>query len=141
MNSSNYDFTCTAYYKINEETQNEKLIEMPKDATYYDLIKDPFVHTSSVIINSSILRGTRFSNLHYEDLALWLCLLKKGRKIHCLNLPLATYYIQSGSRSRKKWKAPFWIWQVYRNSEYLNIPKSLFYLSCYCSNRLIQQLQ
>jgi teichuronic acid biosynthesis glycosyltransferase TuaG len=61
-------------------------------------------------------------NIHHEDFALWLSLLKRGFIAYGLQQDLARYRVMKSSISGRKMKAAAWVWNIYRRVEKLSLP-------------------
>jgi teichuronic acid biosynthesis glycosyltransferase TuaG len=66
-----------------------------------------------------------------QDYALWLKLLKTGKRATIFTEPLSKYRIVSNSLSRNKIKKAKNIWLVYRHIEKLNFFKASYVFSHY----------
>ena len=132
MQENNYDFTCTAYEQIDEESKSlNKIIKTKKKANYNRILLDCPVGNSTVMYNVSKLGKFEVPNIRKRnDDALWLQILKKEKYIYGMNDILMKYRIRSNSISSNKLSLIKYHWQLYRKVEHLSIIRSCFHI-CY----------
>ena len=99
----------------------------PAEVTYRQLLKQ------NVLSNSSALVRKELYTKHYavgdgmhEDFAMWLSILKDGRKAYGVDEPLLIYRIAKSSKSGNKVKAAKMNWNTYRYIG-LNPVEALYY--------------
>lgn len=105
-------------------------LHAPSEVTYRHLLKQ------NVLSNSSSLVRKELYEKHYavgdgmhEDFAVWLGILKEGKKAYGVDEPLLTYRIAKSSKSGNKIKAAKMNWNTYR---YIGLnPLSAFYYECW----------
>ena len=105
-------------------------LHAPSEVTYRHLLKQ------NVLSNSSALVRKELYEKHYavgdgmhEDFAVWLGILKEGKKAYGVDEPLLTYRIAKSSKSGNKIKAAKMNWNTYR---YIGLnPLSAFYYECW----------
>lgn len=105
-------------------------LHAPLEVTYRHLLKQ------NVLSNSSSLVRKELYEKHYavgdgmhEDFAVWLGILKEGKKAYGVDEPLLTYRIAKSSKSGNKIKAAKMNWNTYR---YIGLnPLSAFYYECW----------
>lgn len=105
-------------------------LHSPSEVTYRHLLKQ------NVLSNSSSLVRKELYEKHYavgdgmhEDFAVWLGILKEGKKAYGVDEPLLTYRIAKSSKSGNKIKAAKMNWNTYR---YIGLnPLSAFYYECW----------
>ncbi|MEL6124236.1 MAG: glycosyltransferase family 2 protein, partial [Bacteroidota bacterium] len=78
-------FTYSAYYKVYKSRKPTHVVTVPRQTGYRSMMTDPFINTSTVLLSRPILTNAPFKNYHYEDLALWLQLLRQGVKMGGIN--------------------------------------------------------
>ena len=90
-------------------------LHAPSEVTYRHLLKQ------NVLSNSSSLVRKELYEKHYavgdgmhEDFAVWLGILKEGKKAYGVDEPLLTYRIAKSSKSGNKIKAAKMNWNTYR---------------------------
>lgn len=105
-------------------------LHAPAEVTYRKLLKQ------NVLSNSSALVRKKLYTKHYaigdgmhEDFAIWLSILKEGKKAYGVDEPLLIYRIAKSSKSGNKVKAAKMNWNTYR---YVGLnPLSAFYYECW----------
>ena len=105
-------------------------LHAPSEVTYRHLLKQ------NVLSNSSSLVRKELYEKHYavgdgmhEDFAVWLGILKEGKKAYGVDEQLLTYRIAKSSKSGNKIKAAKMNWNTYR---YIGLnPLSAFYYECW----------
>lgn len=122
---NNIDFSFTAYELIDsfDLKLNIKVDSSQKGAfTYEDMLRKKATLGCSTVM----LRRAAFSDISMplirtgQDYALWLKLLKTGKKAYVLPEVLTQYRILPDSISRNKIKKAKRQWQIYREIENLN---------------------
>lgn len=132
-------FSCsfTSYWRI---TNSKKTMESTiEKVTYQQMLRLPAFATSTVMVKREIICAKVFKDItNFHDLTLWLAILKDGNIFYGLKIPLTNYKVRQGSISYNKFKAPYWIWNIYRNIEKLPFLLSLNYVIYYTINRIIR---
>lgn len=108
----------------------EWFLHAPAEITYRQLLKQ------NVLSNSSALVRKELYETHYvvgdkmhEDFAIWLSILREGRKAYGVDEPLLVYRIAKSSKSGNKLKAAKMNWNTYR---YIGLnPLLAFYYECW----------
>ena len=132
MENNNIDF-CYSYYNIvnDKGILLKKVTSLPFSADYNSLLKSNCIPLLTVILKREIIDQNRFVNIHHEDYATWLLILKKyDLKAYLFAEITANYRERVQSLSGNKIKSLMWTWTVYRKSENLGILKSFYYLFC-----------
>lgn len=130
MEENNYNFTCTAYEQIDEESKLlNKVINPKTKANYNRILLDCPVGNSTVMYNVDKLGKFEVPNIRKRnDDALWLQILKKEKYIYGMNDVLMKYRIRSNSISSNKLDLVKYHWQLYREIEHLSIFRSIFHI-------------
>lgn len=130
MEENNYNFTCTAYEQIDEESKLLNKVINPKvKANYNRILLDCPVGNSTVMYNVDKLGKFEVPNIRKRnDDALWLQILKKEKYIYGMNDVLMKYRIRSNSISSNKLDLVKYHWQLYREIEHLSIFRSIFHI-------------
>ena len=109
-------------------------LHAPAEVTYRQLLKQ------NVLSNSSALVRKELYEVHYaigdgmhEDFAIWLSILKEGKKAYGVDEPLLIYRIAKSSKSGNKVKAATMNWNTYRYIG-LNMAEALYYECWYAVN-------
>lgn len=118
LEKSGYDFVYSDYEKISENgKRNNRIIRMPKSATYWDVIETCVIPCLTVILRKNIIGKTRFLNVAKEDLVFWLDIFRKKVTAYNCNKVLALYREQKSSRSSNKIAMIRNQWYILRNIE------------------------
>lgn len=80
------------------------------------------------------------SNVHHEDYALWLSILKLGYKALNTNKVHALYRLRKGFVSSNKLRAIAWQWLIYREIERLGVIKTCYYFIHYAVRAVLKRL-
>lgn len=130
MMDNNYNFTCTAYEKINENGESlNKVFKPKKKADYNRILLDCPVGNSTVMYNVENLGKFKIPNIRKRnDDALWLQILKKEKYIYGMPNILMEYRIRSNSISSNKLSLVKYHWQLYREIEHLSVFRSVFHI-------------
>lgn len=130
MQDNDYNFTCTAYEKIDEQGKKlNKVIKTKKKADYNRILLDCPVGNSTVMYNVDNLGKFEVPNIRKRnDDALWLQILKKEKYIYGMEDILMEYRMRSNSISSNKFNLIKYHWQLYREIEHLSIPRSVFHI-------------
>lgn len=130
------DFSFTAYQLIDENGKLlSKVIDLQGDNlsfSYKDmLLKKATLGCSTVILKRSAFKLIEMPNIRTgQDYALWLNLLKDGKRAYLFNKVLMLYRVMPNSISRNKIKKAKRQWQIYREIEKLPL---WFSLICFVS--------
>lgn len=136
MQSQACGLSCTAFRRISEDGQTMgRLIEVPEQIRYEDLLIENQMACLTVIWDRQILGEPKMRDEKHEDLALWLSALRSGRVALGLNEDLGRYRIVGGSRSSSKLRAASWRWHIYREEGFGTI-RSAYYLTRYAASSL-----
>ncbi|CAM8070812.1 TPA: glycosyltransferase family 2 protein [Enterobacter hormaechei subsp. steigerwaltii] len=129
------DFTFTAYELVDAQgIPLGKVVDLQGDnfsVNYSDMLKKKATLGCSTVM----IKKNAFSDFSMplirtgQDYALWLKLLKSGKKAHLLNEILTRYRILPNSISRNKFKKSQRQWNIYREIENLSVLQSAY---CFC---------
>jgi teichuronic acid biosynthesis glycosyltransferase TuaG len=115
----------TAFRRINETgSVTGRLIEVPDSLNYEQLLKNTSIATLTALVDRDIAGNIAMKNEPYDDLCLWLSILKPGHVAHGLNEDLARYRVRGSSVSSRPLRSAGWVWHIYRNVEQLSLIKS-----------------
>lgn len=130
MKENNYNFTCTAYEKIDENGKSlNKIFSPKKRADYNRILLDCPVGNSTVMYNVDNLGKFEVPNIRKRnDDALWLQILKKEKFIYGMTDILMKYRVRSNSISSNKFSLIKYHWQLYRDIEHLSVIRSVFHI-------------
>ncbi|MFW4406571.1 glycosyltransferase family 2 protein [Lactiplantibacillus paraplantarum] len=132
MNENNISFSYSNYSLVNVSGRVIKRINnLPKKSTYQSLLRTNSIPLLTVIIDRQLIKRYEFLDMHHEDYATWLQILRKSDECAILHPHITAYYrIRENSVSSNKLKSLRWTWQIYRRSEHLSVVKSIYYLGC-----------
>lgn len=113
-------------------------LHAPSEVDYRTLLKQNLVSNSSVMVRKDLYKRYYAigDNMH-EDFAIWLEILKTGRKAHGIDEPLLVYRLTKSSKSGNKIKAAIMNWNTYRYVG-LNAIASGYYMCWYIINGLLK---
>ena len=100
------------------------------EVTYRHLLKQNVLSNSSSLVRKELYeKYYAVGDGMHEDFAVWLGILKEGKKAYGVDEPLLTYRIAKSSKSGNKIKAAKMNWNTYR---YIGLnPLSAFYYECW----------
>ncbi len=126
-------FTGSSFMNHEGERINGYL-PAPRYVDYKTLLKQNVVSNSSVLVRKKLYRKyyAENDNMH-EDFAIWLRILKTGRKAYGIDEPLLIYRVSTASKSSNKLKAAIMNWNTYRYIG-LNLLQSVYYECIYAFN-------
>lgn len=101
-------------------------LHAPSEVTYRHLLKQNVLSNSSSLVRKELYeKYYAVGDGMHEDFAVWLGILKEGKKAYGVDEPLLTYRIAKSSKSGNKIKAAKMNWNTYR---YIGLnPLSAFY--------------
>lgn len=137
MLADNLDFTFTAYDLVDAQGNPlGKVVDLQGDnfsVDYFDMLKKKATLGCSTVM----FKRAAFSDFSMplirtgQDYALWLKLLKSGKKAYLLNEILTRYRILPNSISRNKIKKSQRQWSIYRKIEKLSLVHSAYCFGFY----------
>lgn len=136
MKENNYKFTFHLYRHFKDEKVSNKLIKAPYKLSYNDALKGNVIGCLTVCIDAESVKKVIMPLARHEDYITWLNVLRENNICaYGLQEDLARYRIgDKGSVSGNKLKSALWTWQVYRESQKLNLLKSIYYFTNYFKN-------
>lgn len=103
----------------------------PAEVTYRQLLKQNVLSNSSALVRKELYaKYYAVGDGMHEDFAMWLNILKDGRKAYGVDEPLLIYRIAKSSRSGNKVKAAKMNWNTYRYIG-LNVVEAAYYEAWY----------
>lgn len=94
---------------------------VPAKADFRKLLKENVIGCSTVMLRRPVAENYRFeTNLHHEDYALWLRMLKDGVQVAGCTDVLVRWRLVENSRSFDKRKSAHSRWVIYR--DYMKLP-------------------
>ncbi len=110
---------------------------VPPSVDYAGLLTMNVIGCSTVMVSRRALRGFSFPAEHYhEDYALWLLLLRAGRRAAGLQQVLVEYRLRAGGRAANKGFGAWQRWRLYRSLLKLSFGQSVLHSVQYAWNGL-----
>ena len=134
MEQTGYDFTYTAYEKINERSEYMGIVvSAPKSVNYSSMLYrgDP-IGNLTVVYDATKLGKFYVPDIKKRnDFALWLKMMHDCKRAYGLNEVLASYRVRAGAiSSTRKSELMKYYWKLYRDIENLsNIKASVAMIS------------
>ncbi|MED9936162.1 MAG: glycosyltransferase family 2 protein [Faecalibacterium sp.] len=109
-------------------------LHAPKEVTYRQLLKQNVLSNSSALVRKELYaKYYAIGDGMHEDFAIWLSILKEGKKAYGVDEPLLIYRIAKSSKSGNKVKAARMNWNTYRYVG-LNLMEAIYYECWYIFN-------
>ena len=90
-------------------------LRAPSEVTYRQLLKQNVLSNSSALVRKALYaKNYAVGDGMHEDFAIWLSILKEGKKAYGVDEPLLIYRIARSSKSGNKFKAAKMNWNTYR---------------------------
>ncbi len=134
MRRTRAPLTFTSYYKIDSDSTetartfvpNGRIVRSPLVLEYRHLLRQDYIGCLTAMYDVRQLGRMPMPEIaRRQDYALWLEILRPGRRALGLDEPLALYRAQRpGSLSSNKVRAAGFNWQVYRGVERLPLPRA-----------------
>ena len=116
------------YEKVDEQGQrNRRVVRVPQYVDYEELLKSNVICNLTGIYDRNKVGKVLYQNIHHEDYALWLTILKKGFIAQNTNTITGFYRISNNSVSSNKLRLLSWQWYIYRNVEHLPWHSCIYY--------------
>lgn len=130
-------FTGSAFMDADGNPINWYLVA-PAEVSYRQLLKQNVLSNSSALVRKELYaKYYAVGDGMHEDFAIWLSILKEGRKAYGVDEPLLIYRISKSSKSGNKIKAAKMNWNTYRYIG-LNLIEAAYYEGCYIIKSLIK---
>ena len=128
MYDCHYEFTCTDYEQINEQSKRiGRTIYCKEQADYKTVLRTCPVGSSTVMITSDLLRKVEMPTIRKNnDYSLWLRILKIYPYVYGIQETLMLYRKWPQSISYNKFKKVKYSWKVFREYEGFSVITSLF---------------
>ena len=141
MQKNSVVFSYTACDVIDEFGKlTGQVRHVPEEVEYNTLLKGNSIPCLTVMVDRDGVEYKGMPNVHHEDYAAWLSILKSGVKAYGINEVLAHYRVCNSSLSGNKFKAMKWTWDIYRKHEGLGIFKSSYYFVNYVIKALLKRV-
>lgn len=122
-------FTGSAFMDA-DGNKIEWYLHAPSEVTYRQLLKQNVLSNSSALVRKDLYaKYYAMGDGMHEDFAIWLGILKDGKKAYGVDEPLLIYRMAKKSKSGNKIKAARMNWNAYR---YVGLnPIAAFYYECW----------
>ena len=132
MRRNKVALSFTGFRRISEDGRRiGRLIGVPRNLTYNQLLGNTAIATSTVIVDRSVTGPIQMKTVYYDDYVLWLSLLRKGHTALGLKEDLMRYRVVNKSVSRNKTKSAREVWKTYRVHEGLGLLRSAWSFANY----------
>lgn len=113
-------------------------LRAPAEVTYRQLLKQNMLSNSSALVRKALYeRYYAVGDEMHEDFAIWLRILKDGRKAYGVDEPLLIYRVARSSKSGNKIRAAKMNWNTYRYVG-LNLFSAAYYECWYIVRGLLK---
>lgn len=113
-------------------------LHAPEEVNYRQLLKQNVLSNSSVLVRKELYaKHYAIGDGMHEDFAIWLSILKEGKKAYGVDEPLLIYRIAKSSKSGNKVKAAKMNWNTYRYVG-LNPIEAVYYEGWYMIKNVIK---
>ena len=130
-------FTGSAFMDADGKPINWYL-SAPAEVTYRQLLKQNVLSNSSALVRKELYaKYYAVGDGMHEDFAIWLSILKEGRKAYGVDEPLLIYRLAKSSKSGNKVKAARMNWNTYRYVG-LNSVEALYYECWYMAKNIVK---
>lgn len=132
QNRTNADLLFTGSAFMDSEGRPiDWYLHAPAEATYRQLLKQNVLSNSSALVRKELYaKHYAVGDEMHEDFAIWLSILKDGKKAYGVDEPLLIYRIAKSSKSGNKIKAAKMNWNTYRYVG-LNVVEAAYYEAWY----------
>lgn len=132
QNRTNADLLFTGSAFMDSEGRPiDWYLHAPAEETYRQLLKQNVLSNSSALVRKELYaKHYAVGDGMHEDFAIWLSILKDGKKAYGVDEPLLIYRIAKSSKSGNKIKAAKMNWNTYRYVG-LNVVEAAYYEAWY----------
>jgi teichuronic acid biosynthesis glycosyltransferase TuaG len=122
----------TSFRRMAEDgTRLGRAMPVPRSLTYRQLLRNTAIATVTAMVDRDVAGEIAMQDADYDDLCLWLSILKRGHVAHGLQEDLARYRVRGNSVSSRPLRSATWVWHIYRNVEHLSTPMAAWCLASY----------
>ena len=134
LDDPNVAVVYSDYEKISSSGQRRgRVVKAPHTVNYRRLLYGNIIGNLTGIYDRKKVGTVAILDIHHEDYAMWLNILKRGFIAKNTNTVTALYRVHKASVSSKKFSIISWQWNIYRNIEHLSLPYSCL---CYANYAL-----
>ncbi len=125
------------YEKIDEKgRRSARIITAPRKTNYKQMLYGNVIGNLTGIYDVRKVGKNYFTNVHHEDYAFWLSILKSGYIARNTQTVAALYRVRDSSVSANKLRVISWQWHIYRKVENIGILRSAYYFCFYAVGAL-----
>lgn len=119
-----------------------KIVRVPKTLSYKQALGNTTIFTSTVLLDVEKLGKEliQMPNVKSEDTATWWKILRNGYTAYGLDENLVYYRRSAGTLSSNKLEAIKRIWRLYRQTEKLSLPISLYHFCLYAVRAVLRRI-
>ncbi len=129
------------YEKIDEKgRRSARVVSTPDTTSYQQLLYGNVIGNLTGMFDVRKVGKYYFKNIHHEDYAFWLSVLKSGYVARSTQTVLALYRVRNDSVTSNKLRIVPWQWIVYREIEHIGVWRSLYYYMFYAVRGLRKSL-
>ena len=129
------------YEKIDEHgNRANRIVVAPEYVTYRKLLHGNVIGNLTGIYDTAKVGKALIKDIHHEDYAMWLYILKQGYNAQNTGTTLAAYRVCQDSVSSNKLKAVSWQWNIYRQVEHLSWLRSARYMLSYAYKAFVKSI-
>lgn len=141
MREKDAAFVFTGYEFADEQGRGTgKVVHVPETLNYRQALSNTTIFTTTVMFDTEKIGKERLEMpvVKSEDSALWFRVLREGYTAYGLDENLARYRRAGKSLSSNKLEAIRRIWNLYRRSEGLSLPRSAYHF-CFWAFRAVKR--
>lgn len=141
MREKDAAFVFTGYEFADEQGRGTgKVVHVPETLNYRQALSNTTIFTTTVMFDTEKIGKERLEMpvIKSEDSALWFRVLREGYTAYGLDENLARYRRAGKSLSSNKLEAIRRIWNLYRRSEGLSLPRSAYHF-CFWAFRAVKR--
>jgi len=125
------------YEKVDEEGHRAaRIVAAPRKTSYQQLLYGNVIGNLTGIYDVRKVGKYYFKNIHHEDYAFWLSVLKSGYTARSTQTVTALYRVRDDSVTSSKFRIVPWQWIVYREVEHISFFRSMYYYMFYAVKAL-----
>ncbi len=125
------------YEKIDEKgRRSARIITAPRKTNYKQMLYGNVIGNLTGMYDVRKVGKNYFTNVHHEDYAFWLSVLKSGYIARNTQTVAALYRVRDASVSANKLRVISWQWHIYRKVENIGILRSAYYFCFYAVGAL-----
>lgn len=141
LQERNAAFVFTGYEFADERGRGTgKVVHVPESLSYRQALSNTTIFTTTVMFDTGKIGRDQLEMpaIKSEDTALWFRVLRSGYTAHGLDENLVLYRRAGKSLSSNKLEALRRIWNLYRRSENLSLPRSAWHF-CFWAVRAVRR--